>query len=398
MARYSGEVVYLYAYDVAYEMARAPVRELLGQPAGQFSVDPSKHAPRQLFFYKPQIVRLPPVERLGPHGAVRLDRSVKVLQVGAVSITVRVPFAVDRLEDLVPYHDLRFGKDTLNEEIVRLAEDLQKELAPYCIRPAKQLLEAEAYTIFCIQGPLPPPAGQELPASAETWLQEYRRSIAALLTQEAEAVHLSDQEVLESTGRYLSYYDRDLAVVDWDAALLVDQPQYFDETLYILELANLHLAELKAYDRYLDEALDHSYRDLGRSRLRSSREMLRELRVIRVDLARFNDEMSNIGKFFGDWHLARVYECVAGRFHLQDWQKAMDEKLRTLDDLYEMLQSDLNNRWMMILEVTIVVLFVLDIALLFLGKYAGRENGVRNRVIGLVLGALGVARQRGFYG
>ena len=30
--RYVGEVVYLYAFDVAYEMTREPVRELLGQP------------------------------------------------------------------------------------------------------------------------------------------------------------------------------------------------------------------------------------------------------------------------------------------------------------------------------------------------------------------------------
>lgn len=367
-ARYNGEVVYLYAYDIAYEMSRTPVRELLGQSAAQFSVDTTKHAPRQLFFYKPQIVRLPPVERLGPHGTVRLDRSVKILQIGAISITARVPFAVDRLEELVPYHDLRFNNGTLNDEMRRLAEDIQRELAPYCIRPAKQLLDAEAYSIFCIKGPLPPADGAKDSTPAETWLQQHRRSIAALLTQESDASHLSDQEALESTGRYLSYYDRDLAVVDWDAALLVDQAQYLDETLYILELANLHLAELKAYDRYLDETLERSYRDLGQSRLRSSRDVLRELRVIRVDMARFNDEMSNIGKFFGDWHLARVYECVASRFHLQDWRKAMDEKLRTLDELYGMLQSDLNNRWMMILELTIVLLFVLDIILLFLGK------------------------------
>ena len=28
----TGEVVYMYAFDVAYEMIRQPVRELLGQP------------------------------------------------------------------------------------------------------------------------------------------------------------------------------------------------------------------------------------------------------------------------------------------------------------------------------------------------------------------------------
>ncbi|HYG36398.1 MAG TPA: hypothetical protein VEC99_16510, partial [Clostridia bacterium] len=40
--QYLGEVVFIYAYDVAYEMTRQPVRELLGQPVAQFVVDASK--------------------------------------------------------------------------------------------------------------------------------------------------------------------------------------------------------------------------------------------------------------------------------------------------------------------------------------------------------------------
>src|SRR5438445_9573071 len=106
--QYTGEVVYIYAFDVAYEMTRQPIRELLGQPVAQFVVDASKRSPRHLFFYKPQMVRLPPLERIGPHGAVRMERSVKILPVGAISILVRVPFSVSRVEDLVDYHDLEF--------------------------------------------------------------------------------------------------------------------------------------------------------------------------------------------------------------------------------------------------------------------------------------------------
>src|SRR5947209_12132341 len=98
---YTGEVVYIYAFDVAYEMTRQPVRELLGQQVAQFSVDASKRSPRHLFFYRPQMVRLPPLERLGSNGPVRMDRVVKLLPVGALSITIRVPFKVERIEDLV---------------------------------------------------------------------------------------------------------------------------------------------------------------------------------------------------------------------------------------------------------------------------------------------------------
>lgn len=51
--QYLGEVVYIYAFDVAYVMSRKPVKELLGQPAATFSVDASKRSPKQPFFYRP---------------------------------------------------------------------------------------------------------------------------------------------------------------------------------------------------------------------------------------------------------------------------------------------------------------------------------------------------------
>src|SRR5258707_15184263 len=134
-----------------------------------------------------------------------------------------------------------------------------------------------------------------------------------------------------------------------------------------MELANPQLAELEAYDRILDEALERSYRDLGERRARTRSDILRELREIRIDLARFNDELSNITKFFGDWHLARIYENIAARFHLSDWHRSIDGKLKTLDDLYQLLKHDQNNRWMLILEGTIVLLFIIDLIILFLG-------------------------------
>lgn len=363
--QYGGEVVYIYAFDVAYELSRLPVRELLGQPVAQFVVDSSKRNPRQLFFYRPQMVRLPPLERLGPRGPVRVERTVKLLPVGAISITVRVPFQVTDLKDLVVYHDLRFSNGALYDEVRQLAEEVRRELKPYCIRPTDRLADEEAYTVFCVNTPLETADGQAL--SSEDWLEEHRRDVAALLTQEPDIEHLSEQEASESTQRYLSYYDHDLAVVDWDAALVLDRPGCFDETVHIMELANLQLAELEAYDRILDEAVERSYRDVSTRRLRNRAAIMRQLAEIRIDLARLSDELSNITKFFGDWHLARLYQALSSRFHLGEWHKAIDEKLKTLDDMYQLLKQDHNNRWMLVLEATIVLLFIIDLVILFMG-------------------------------
>jgi hypothetical protein len=227
------------------------------------------------------------------------------------------------------------------------------------------LADEEAYTVFCLESPLVSTTGEVI--KAENWWHANRRAVASLLTQEPDLDHLSRQEAEESTGRFLSYYEHDLVVVDWDAALIIDEPQNFEETLYVLELANLQLAELEAYDRILDDALERAYRDLTGRAIRGRRTVLRELREIRIDLARLSDELSNITKFFGDWHLARIYENISARFHLSDWHKTIDGKLQTLDNMYQLLNHDQTNRWMLILEITIVLLFVIDLLILVLG-------------------------------
>jgi hypothetical protein len=299
---------------------------------------------------------------------VRIERGIKLLPVGAISITVRVPFTVQQVEDLVEYHDLQFSNGSLHEEVRRLADEVRRELAPYYVRPVRQLAEEEAYTVFCLDSPLLTEDGATL--SAENWLRANRRAVASLLTQEPDIDHLSKQEAEESTDRFLSYYEHDLVVVDWDAALIVDERQNFDETLYVMELANLQLAELEAYDRILDDSLERAYRDLSMRSMRGRNTILHELREIRIDLARFSDELSNITKFFGDWHLARIYENISARFHLSDWHRTIDDKLQTLDNLYQLLNHDQTNRWMLILEMTIVLLFVIDLVILFFGVKA----------------------------
>ena len=370
-AGYHGEVVYMYAFDVAYEMTRKPVTQLLGQPVAEFVVGASKRSPRQFLFYRPQTVRLPPVERVGPFGVIRMERIVKILAVGAISITVRVPFRATRLEDLVTYHDLRFPDGThLYDEVRKLAEDVRRELKPYYIRPHEKLHDEEAYTVFCVHSPFQAgPGAAGATPEAEEWLMTNRRAIASLLTEEPDPSRLSDQEAEESTGKYLSYYNRDLVVVDWDAAVVIDEPHNLDETLYLMELANVQLAELEAYDHILDDAVERSYRDISSRRWRGwqATGVQRELREIRVDLARLSDELSNITKFFGDWHLARIYQALSARFHLADWHRTIDEKLKTMDDLYQLLRMEQNNRWMLILETSIVLLFIIDLVILGLG-------------------------------
>jgi hypothetical protein len=363
-AKFSGEVVYLFAFDIAYEFKNLAPSTLLGAKVEGFTLDASRRAPRSFLVHRPLVAALPERAFEGPLGACRVRTTLKLFLIGAVSIAMRVRFEGETLDSLRRYYGALEGAHSLASEARRLATAVRDELKPFMSRPVEALPEEEAYTVFCFEGPLTSAGGAGL--RGEAWLESRRREVAGLLTRES-AGRLARQEVIESTGRCLSYYEDDLTVLDWDAALLVDHPAEWEETVHILELANVQLAELEAYDRRLDEGLERSYRDLGPKAARRRADVIRELRELRIDMARFQDELTNITKFFGDWGLARVYEAVAARFHLSDWRRTVDDKLRTLDELHQLLKSDQANRWMMILEVTVVLLFIIDIGFLIAG-------------------------------
>ncbi len=359
---YCGDVVYIYAYDIAYDIKNEPVEKILGQPTKDYLVSPSKRIPKQMFFYRPRVAEFAPEKRTLENGLrVEIRKSLKIFGVGAMTVQVRVPFEVDRLEDLVVYHDLQFAEGDLEEEVTHFAESILKDIEPYCVRPVSSFLLAEAYTVFCLDS-LPGIEGKGV--RAEDWLKANDRRVAALLMEEENPEALSEQEVNESTGLYLSYYGDDLVVVDWDSAIVVGQQDTLDDILHIMELANVQLVELAAYDKVLDEALQRAYSDMNKQPSGSTQRMLQNLRELRIDLARISDELSNITKFFGDWHLAKTYKNLSDRFHLDDWQRIIIEKTRTLDGLYQILLQNRFNIWMFVLEATIVLLFVIDLVLL----------------------------------
>jgi len=351
---------------MAYELRRFDLNVLLGEPLVPHQIGISKRSPRQQLFYVPKIARLKPVTLRIADKEVEVERIVKVLPIGAVSISLRFPFEGLSMEELPTLHHAIFTQGILHQHATTLAEELRIELAPLAIRPVSRLQEGEDYTVFCLETPVS--AKDKPPFQSEDWFEMHRQNIAALLTQEADSRQLSRQEALESTSQHLSYYNTDIMVADWDAALVVDRPADFEETLYVMEVANFQLEELIAYDRLLDAALERSYADLLKpAKFLSRKGLLPQLREVRIDLARFSDELSNITKFFGDWHLARLYEVISCRFHLADWHRTLDDKLKTLDDLYEMLKQEQNHRLMLLLEGSIVLMFLIDIVMLVVG-------------------------------
>lgn len=364
----TGDVTYLYSYDIATEADLGAIETKLRGTAQWFRFGRSKDAPRNFPSYRPLLLQLDDVQIDGPLGPMTLSTSIKLFSVGAISVNVGAMVSCDHISDLVALRSLTIKEDTtLDDRIREIAQRLLETIRPQLDSPVETVGEPEVYTIFRIDRPATAgaTARHDEERALEDWLGRHEREIAALLVGETEAANLSPQEVRETLMHRYSYYCTDATIVDWDAAFLVDTPEGCRDILYVIEVANLQLEELKVYDAELDKVLDKAYDDVeATSRphtFHQRQQVLAGLREIRMDLMRVTDELSNITKFIGDWHVARVYMGCVARFHLSQWQDMVSQKLRSLDSLYTMTQQDSTNRAMLILEMSIVALFVIDV-------------------------------------
>lgn len=349
-----GEVVYLFAFDIGQEVVAAAAESRFprrGEP-----LDPRRRptVPPDTLLYRP-LSAAPVVEADSDRaGAVTLD--ARVYEAGAVTVTATTPFAVDSLSELHTRH-LAPSRDPLFDTARQVCERVRSTLGD-AVRGPTDMQGPEVYTAFVISDL----GGGE---DAGRWVDDHRPEVAGLLTN-LPGDTLSDSHLTDSLHHRGALQKSDTVVIDWDAALVIDLAGGVGEVLYVLEVANLQLLEWKVLDAVLDRHLTQAYDHFARRSTMFSLgwgRVLRDLRQLRADAAKLTDEVSNTGKFIGDWYLARVYQAAKERFHLDGWRASVDHRLSQLDRIYAAMQAEVNDRRMLWLELLIVLLIAVELLL-----------------------------------
>jgi hypothetical protein len=289
-------------------------------------------------------------------GTVQAGAEATVFDFAAVSVALHVPFRVTMAALLRLAGHLAASAPLVRA--ARLAVELlhQKLLAAIQDPLWKDDL-SEEYFVFQL------PPGE--PLGPEVLLGPCADWLAGLVRLEAGA--LSAREVEEAVSQSLSYSPADLFVPDWAAAVLLDRD--CDETLQTIEFVNLQLLEYRHIDERLDDRLAAAYRQVylaGRRRLpfwRSQDRPLRLLGEMKVEANGLFERTINVLKLVGDTYLARVYRLLANRFHLREWERAIQRKLEVAESAYGVIADQTANYRMEFLELVVVFLIVLEVLL-----------------------------------
>jgi hypothetical protein len=356
----SGQVYLFYLFDVCETADLQAIPAVIGGPTVAARLTPKSPTPAYVQYDKPPLSF--DGELLGIPDIAGFRARFRIYEYGVISIALSQRFTGPWSRFVALGQEL-IENDEIGAQAESSCREVVERLGQTLAGPRRQFL-SEDYLVFAIH---------ELgaPLSAEALVAAHGDEIAVLLRGERQA--LSQQEKRSVLEHRISYLADDLVIATWNAALVYDTPGGATAALEILEFANSQLLEFRYYDQLLDQQLASIYGIVQRPRWydqwigsRYTR-AAREVHALFIDINELTDRTENALKFIGDIYAVRLFRLVGGRLGLDTWKAEVQSKLKTLDDIYRFAAEQSSVARGNFLELTIVLILVVEFVLLMLG-------------------------------
>jgi hypothetical protein len=356
----SATVTAYYLFEVSESIRLGPLKAAFGPAASLATLyDKAPGAPRVRYIQPPVIVD---GDALGEASIGDFHVRAKFYDYGVVSLALSRPCTG-------PWSDLVAASQDLveNDALAAQAEAALHRILGHIGRfldDRHQAILDEEYVVVGV-------AAFDPPLSAAEVLERHGGDIAQILRGERQP--LSPQEREEVLRHRLSYLADDLVVTAWNAGFIYDSEAAMSGAADVLEFANSQLLEFRYHDERLEAALGRIYAILqhprwtdnliGRRYLRATR----ELHSLFIDVNELTDRTENALKLVGDVYAARLFSIVAARLGLERWKRNVEEKLKTLDDIYRFAVEQARVSQGNILELVIIFILVFELGRSLLG-------------------------------
>ena len=355
----SGQIFALYLFDVAEATDLTAAARLVAGTA-RARLEPKAATPAYFQYQQP-----PLTFEGSAVGVATLDDfrvAFRIFDYGVVSLRLSRPFS-GTWADLSGVAQTLVENEALERQSEQACRAVLQRLAPALKKPRESLL-SEDYLVFAVNE-------LDRPHGADDMVEAHGSVIAGLLR--GESAPLSRQERDEVLSHRISYLADDLVIPTWNAAFVFDTPAGTLAAVEICEFANSQLLQFRYYDDLLDDELARIYAEMQRARWydwilgRHYVRTARQVHALFIDVNELTDRTENALKIIGDVYAARLFNLMGRRLDLDRWKTNVNEKLKTLDDIYRFLVDQVSMLRGQFLELTIVLILVFELVLLFLG-------------------------------
>ncbi len=360
--RITGEAILYRLFDVGYEIDLDRAYGLLAARAPE-RAKPVRGEAHAIQIPNPPVTASLGIESVGiGDRSLQIEVSARIFDFGVVSLRARLPAPPMPWSEFVAF-GIAAGASKAWGVFEPCRDRLLEKILPAIERPDLSAVTEEytVHRIHKIQGPTGAPLSPAILPEDD---------VARLLVGEARA--LSAQARADLLSHRFAYFDDDLTIVTWTAALIVESTPEDTDVQYVLEFANAQLLELRMYDALLDGEIPRTYDEIAAARRqiplfgRRFSRLLALLQTRVADATEAVERAENSLKVTDDVFLARIYGAALEIFRAVAWRAGIDRKVAIVRETYGMLNAEEQTRRAEVLEVIIILLIVLEIVLALL--------------------------------
>lgn len=292
-----------------------------------------------------------------PSGALPARIFARIWNYGVISVTLEIPIpAACPWKQLVKIASELEASDEVDLLAVSRKDALKKKLLPCVTAPAEWEIY-EDYITYIIEK-----------AEGLSDPREFIKKVdvAELILAESRE-HLSDESRAFILDSATQYSDSDLAIIDWNSALLIE-PDGERDVADVIEFSLTHLLEFRYYDDLLERKLDELYDAMDKKRESVANffknfyaDIAEDSSMRYMEFSEFLGRVENSLKTVGDPYLAVVFRASALEFHFDDWRKSISRKMETLAQISQILHGEVNTRRSHWLEIIVIVLIAIEV-------------------------------------
>jgi hypothetical protein len=240
--------------------------------------------------------------------------------------------------------------------------------------------ELEALIASAIEGPSRAPLIEDYAVLLVEQLAEPSAAAALGAHPVVQATLLGERRILSASAAGLttsmSYYPDDLALLSWNAALLIDpDPLAAATAADLVEFANVELLLLRSYDAHLDAQVPPLYRRIAAAQRRFAlplvqryRRLLHAVQRLVIELSEVSERIDNAFKVTDDVYWNRLYSALLGVLRVQVWRDGVNQKLALLRATYGMLHGEADAERAAALEWAVILLILVELILALIGR------------------------------
>jgi hypothetical protein len=199
----------------------------------------------------------------------------------------------------------------------------------------------EEYIVLCIE---------QVTGMPDEYIAENSAALAGFIRSQREV--LDQVEVDDILTARVHYSQRDLTLVDWQAAIIIAPKGDFQADIELFKIGKYQLLGYRILDKTIEDTLRNISQEFaeGRRTFQPKRDALRHIIRHRLVLALDFEYIDQSLLLIGDWYTAKLYTFIRDEFYLDHWKTTIQAKLDNLEGIVNTIRDNLSLSWSGILE------------------------------------------------